>query len=66
MPAPPALGALGMTFTAMRAMQGVALIAIIGLTSNFISEMVTANYVPPSALVGTLVVVSCFFTLEIG
>lgn len=58
MPAPPALGALGMTFTVMRAMQGVALIAIIGLTSNFISEMVSANYVPPSALVGTLVVVS--------
>lgn len=58
MTAPPALGALGMTFTAMRALQAVALITIIGLTSNFISEMVTASYVPPSALVGTLVVVS--------
>lgn len=56
--APPALGALGMTFTAMRAFQAVALITIIGLTSNFISEMVAASYVPPSALVGTLVVVS--------
>ncbi|PHH93386.1 hypothetical protein CDD83_3699 [Cordyceps sp. RAO-2017] len=56
MASPPALGALGLTFTAMRALQAVALITIIGLTSNFISEMVTANYVAPSALVGTLVV----------
>ncbi|KAF4505496.1 hypothetical protein G6O67_007440 [Ophiocordyceps sinensis] len=56
MGSPPALGALGSTFTAMRAMQAVALIAIIGLTSNFISEMVVANYVAPSALVGTLIV----------
>ncbi|KAK8931716.1 uncharacterized protein G6M90_00g026240 [Metarhizium brunneum] len=56
MPAPPALGALGMTFTAMRALQAISLITIIGLASNFISEMVTASYVPPPALVGTLVV----------
>ncbi|GAB0137218.1 hypothetical protein EsDP_00005494 [Epichloe bromicola] len=56
MGAPPALGALGMTFTAMRALQAVALITIIGLSANFISEMVAASYVPPSALVGTLVV----------
>ncbi|KJZ77009.1 hypothetical protein HIM_03330 [Hirsutella minnesotensis 3608] len=56
MPAPPALGALGLTFTVMRALQTVSLIIIIGLTSNFISEMVVANYVAPSALVGTLVV----------
>lgn len=47
-----------MTFTAMRALQAISLITVIGLTSNFIAEMVTANYVPPSALVGTLVVVS--------
>jgi hypothetical protein len=64
MTAPPALGALGMTFTAMRALQAVALITIIGLAANFISEMVTANYVPPSALVGTLVVVSCLVCLN--
>ncbi|KYK57460.1 hypothetical protein DCS_04469 [Drechmeria coniospora] len=54
----PAPGALGLTFTAMRAMQAVALITIIGLTSNFISELETAQYEAPSALVGTLVV-SC-------
>ncbi|UNI23326.1 hypothetical protein JDV02_009155 [Purpureocillium takamizusanense] len=58
MGAPPALGALGLTFTAMRGMQAIALITIIGLTSNFISEMVAASYEAPSALVGTLVV-SC-------
>ena len=58
MPSPPALGALGMTFTAMRGMQFVSLITIIGITANFISEMVTADYAAPSALVGTLVVVS--------
>lgn len=57
MAAPPALGALGLTFTAMRGMQAVSLITIIGLTSNFISEMVVAGYETPSALVGTLVVV---------
>lgn len=58
MHSPPALGALGMTWTAMRGMQFVSLITIIGLTSNFISEMVMADYAAPSALIGTLVVVS--------
>ena len=58
MPAPPALGALGMTFTVMRAMQFVSLITIIGITANLISEIVTADYIAPSPLVGTLVVVS--------
>ncbi|PHH69118.1 hypothetical protein CDD80_7005 [Ophiocordyceps camponoti-rufipedis] len=59
MATPPALGALGLTFTAMRAMQAAALVAVIGLTSNFIAEVVAAGYVAPSALVGTLVV-ACF------
>lgn len=54
----PALGALGHTWTAMRAMEFISLITIIGLTSNFISEMVAADYAAPSALIGTLVVVS--------
>lgn len=58
MPSPPAHGALGLTFTAMRAMQAVSLIAIIGLSGNFVSETVGAGYVAPSPLVGTLVVVS--------
>lgn len=55
---PPKLGALGVTFTAMRAMQFASLIAIIGLVANFISEMVAANQTAPDVLIGTLVVVS--------
>lgn len=57
MHSPPALGALGAMFTAMRAMQFLSLITIIGLTANFISEMVMNDYAAPSALIGTLVVV---------
>lgn len=65
MHSPPSLGALGVTWTAMRAMQFVSLVTIIGLTSNFISEMVMADYAAPSALIGTLVV-SCIATLYIA
>jgi hypothetical protein len=57
MPAPPALGALGMTFTVMRGMQFISLVTIIGIVANFISELVAADYAASSALVGTLVVV---------
>ncbi|KZF22457.1 hypothetical protein L228DRAFT_239419 [Xylona heveae TC161] len=52
----PNYGALGMTFTLVRGLQAVALIAIIGMTANFISEMVSSNTAPPSVLVGTLVI----------
>lgn len=54
----PQHGALGMTFTVMRGMQAVSLISIIGMTANFIADMVANNTVPPSVLVGTLSVVS--------
>jgi len=47
-------GALGATFTVVRAMQVIALIAIIGMTANFISEMVQADQSPYQVLVGTL------------
>lgn len=47
-----------MTFTVMRGMQAVSLISIIGMTANFIADMVANNTVPPSVLVGTLSVVS--------
>lgn len=57
----PALGALGHTWTAMRAMEFISLITIIGLTGNFIGEMVNADYAAPSALIGTLIVVSILF-----
>lgn len=54
----PQFGALGMTFTVMRGLQAVSLISIIGMTANFISDMVANNTAPPNVLVGTLSVVS--------
>ncbi|KAF8865334.1 hypothetical protein BDZ45DRAFT_443029 [Acephala macrosclerotiorum] len=50
----PAFGALGATFTVVRGMQVVSLIAIIGMTANFIAEMVSADQSPPRVLIGTL------------
>jgi hypothetical protein len=58
MQTPPKLGALGVTFTAMRAMQFVSLIAIIGMTANFVSEIVALGQAPFPVLIGTLVVAS--------
>lgn len=53
----PAFGALGATFTVVRGMQAISLIAIIGMTANFIAEMVSLNQSPPHVLIGTLSVV---------
>lgn len=55
---PPGLGALGFTFTVMKAMQFCALVVIIGLSSAFVSDIVASDYAAPPALIGTLVVVS--------
>lgn len=41
------------------------MVAIIGMTSNFISEMVSSNIAPSSVLVGTLSVVSDIATYMI-
>ncbi|KAK7953699.1 hypothetical protein PG996_014591 [Apiospora saccharicola] len=54
----PQLGALGVAFTAFRGLQFVSLVAIIGLTANFISEIVSARRDAPDVLVGTLIVSS--------
>lgn len=54
----PAYGALGATFTVVRGMQACSLIAILGMTANFIAEMVSADQAPPKVLIGTLSVVS--------
>jgi len=54
MQGPPNYGALGATFVIVRGMSVVSLICIIGMTANFISEMVTASEKPPSVLIGTL------------
>lgn len=55
----PQLGAMGVTFTIMRAGQVASLIAAIGMCANFISNIATAEHNPPAELVGTLTVV-CF------
>ena len=54
----PDYGALGATFKVTRALQAVSMIAIIGMTANFIAEMVSSNVAPPNVLIGTLSVVS--------
>jgi hypothetical protein len=54
----PDYGALGATFKITRILQAVSMIAIIGMTANFISEIVSANVAPPNVLIGTLSVVS--------
>ena len=54
----PDYGALGATFKITRVLQAVSMIAVIGMTANFISEMVSANATPPKVLIGTLTVVS--------
>ena len=50
-------GALGATFKICRILQAMSLIAIIGMTANFISEMVNAKADPPSVLIGVLSIV---------
>ena len=54
----PDYGALGATFKIARILQAVSMIAIIGMTANFIAEMVSSNVTPPDVLIGTLSVVS--------
>ena len=49
-------GALGLAYTSARLLQSISLITIIGLVSNFISQMVSASTTPPSVLIGTLVI----------
>jgi len=53
----PDYGALGVTFKVTRAMQTASLLAVIGMTANFISTMVSADATPPNVLIGTLSVV---------
>ena len=53
----PVPGALGKAFTAVRVLQIISLITIIGMTSKFISDMNGNDQAPPSVLVGTLSVV---------
>ncbi|KAL4949018.1 hypothetical protein BDW69DRAFT_83084 [Aspergillus filifer] len=52
----PAYGALGATFLLARIIQACSLIAIIGLTANFIAEIVRYDATPPSIFIGTITV----------
>ncbi|KAI8628992.1 hypothetical protein F5Y19DRAFT_103690 [Xylariaceae sp. FL1651] len=54
----PQLGALGVTFTALRGLQFVSLVAIVGLTANFINEFASTQREVPDVLVGTVTVTS--------
>ncbi|RYP03966.1 hypothetical protein DL765_010357 [Monosporascus sp. GIB2] len=54
----PQLGALGVTFTAMRLMQFASLIAVVGLVANFIEEITGSQLAVPKVLVGTITVAS--------
>ncbi|KAI1424471.1 hypothetical protein F5Y12DRAFT_715229 [Xylaria sp. FL1777] len=54
----PQLGALGVTFTALRAFQFLSLVTIVGLTANFINEFASSQREVPDVLVGTITVTS--------
>ncbi|KAI0203540.1 hypothetical protein F4808DRAFT_457813 [Astrocystis sublimbata] len=54
----PQLGALGVTFTALRALQFLSLVTVVGLTANFINEFASSQRQVPDVLVGTVTVTS--------
>ncbi|KAI1743261.1 hypothetical protein F4680DRAFT_371508 [Xylaria scruposa] len=54
----PQLGALGVTFTAFRALQFLSLVTVVGLTANFINEFASSQRQVPDVLVGTVTVTS--------
>ncbi|RAL11913.1 uncharacterized protein BO97DRAFT_405924 [Aspergillus homomorphus CBS 101889] len=54
----PPYGLLGATFLIARIIQMCSLITIIGLTANFISEIVSNNATPPAIFIGTITVTS--------
>lgn len=51
-------GALGATFHLARLFEVCSLVAIIGMTANFISEIVSNDLTPPNVLIGTITVVN--------
>jgi hypothetical protein len=51
-------GALGAAFKISRALQAACLVAVIGMTANFVSQIVSANATPPQILIATLSIVS--------
>jgi hypothetical protein len=53
-------GMLGALFQIVRLFQAASLIAAIGMTANFVAEMINANTTPPNILIGVLSVVSTY------
>lgn len=54
----PGFGILGAVFMALRLLQIVSLVSVIGLTGSLVKDMVEEKVAVASAIVGTLVVVS--------
>ena len=54
---------LSQTFLLVRIMQVISMITIVGMTANFVSEIVSAGIEPPKEFVGTLSVV-CLHILD--
>lgn len=48
---------LAKTFLLVRGLSLIAMIAIVGMTANFVSQIVSSNIEPPKEIVGTLVIV---------
>lgn len=61
----PGFGILGAVFMALRLLQIVSLVSVIGLTGSLVKDMVEEKVAVASAIVGTLVVVSPLFLLNI-
>lgn len=53
---------LAKTFMLVRGLSLLAMICIVGLTANFVSEIVSTDVDPPREIVGTLVIVSAVAT----
>lgn len=49
---------LAKTFVLVRGLSLVAIVLVVGLTANFVSEIVSTNVDPPKEIVGTLTIVS--------
>jgi len=62
----PRYGALGATFQLARLFQVVSLIPVIGMTSKFISSIISNNATPPNILIGTISVVSSTYINPLG
>lgn len=55
---------LAKTFLIARGLSLVAMIAIVGMTAHFVSQLVDSNIDPPREIVGTLTVVSLTLLLH--